>query len=971
VPALSMVFDLMARDGASPAFRMLGREIEATAKKSEATSAAIGKHMKAIGAASALALLAIGAESIKAAAGFQQSTNIYVTAANETTKGLAAVRDGLMKIAADTGTPMKELTDGMYLIEKAGYTAAKGGLEILRAASQGAKEEGASLSAVVGASTAIIKDYGLKASDAVMVTNQMKTAAGEAKSTFEQFDVALGIVVPAAANYKISFADVAGALAEMTQHGISAQEGAQQLGFAMRNLQAPNNVAAKEMAQFGINANDVSQKLGDGPGGRGLVGTLNYLSDTVLKRMGPAGLVLLTTFNQSKIAAADAQRMFEALPPAAQKVAEAYRSGSLTFKDFRDAAGGLSAAQGALVKQWATSEQGAHGFQQALKTGVNGSQTYSKAIKDMTGGANGLNATLLLTGPNAKGANDAIQRIAESAKNAGHDVNGWASTLELTTTQADRLKESMHNFAILLGDKLLPVATAVFGTLADHPGVVKALAFGIGTLLVAATVAWTAALLANPVGAVVAGLMLLAGTVIYLWQHFQTFRDIVTTVFRVVSDVISGAIIAYLKYFKWFGDTVFSVAESVGHILLNMAEISDRIFGTHLAGAVSAGLGHMEAFRAGFDGAMNNVIGGVQDMRDKVNATLNSLDGKKIAFSVTADGVVNAAGFAAGGGAAKLGAAARFGFAEGGVLPSSATIQPAVGGRGLVQWAEPSTHGEAFIPLNPSKRDRSVSIWQQTGRLLGQFADGGFMDRASGPIRTGLRDFAREVEAAVAQAAQAGAKSAAAAAASAGGSYGGSPGGAGGAGRWAGVVLQALGMLGQPSSLLAGVLSLINSESGGNANAINLTDSNAVAGHPSRGLMQTIPGTFEAYRSQALVDNIVDPLANIYAGINYALRNYGPGMLAAGGRHSSGGGYLGYDAGGILPHGGAGWNTSGRPERVLTGHQTDLWERITVAMERGGGRQGSPLVGTVHVHDNVGLDLVLRDAQFRELAGSF
>lgn len=198
---------------------------------------------------------------------------------------------------------------------------------------------------------------------------------------------------------------------------------------------------------------------------------------------------------------------------------------------------------------------------------------------------------------------------------------------------------------------------------------------------------------------------------------------------------------------------------------------------------------------------------------------------------------------------------------------------------------------------------------------------------------------------------------------------GGAPGAAGGAAQWAGVVTTALGMLGQPTSLVAGILSLINSESGGNPNAINLTDSNAIAGHPSRGLMQAIPSTFEAYRSMMLPDNIVDPLANVYAGINYALKNYGPGMLAAGGRHSAGGGYLGYAAGGVPPIGvpykvgedGPETRIDFRPGRILSHRDS---------MAAFGGRN-APLVGTVHIHDNVGLDLLLREAQFRESAGHF
>jgi TP901 family phage tail tape measure protein len=103
--------------------------------------------------------------------------------------------------------------------------------------------------------------------------------------------------------------------------------------------------------------------------------------------------------------------------------------------------------------------------------------------------------------------------------------------------------------------------------------------------------------------------------------------------------------------------------------------------------------------------------------------------------------------------------------------------------------------------------------------------------------------------------------------------HGGSVGG--GVARWAPLVLRVLRELGQSSSNLAGVLRRIRFESGGNPRAINLTDSNARAGHPSRGLMQTIPGTFNAYAGPYRSRGIVDPLASIYAGLNYAIHRYG------------------------------------------------------------------------------------------------
>ncbi len=53
-------------------------------------------------------------------------------------------------------------------------------------------------------------------------------------------------------------------------------------------------------------------------------------------------------------------------------------------------------------------------------------------------------------------------------------------------------------------------------------------------------------------------------------------------------------------------------------------------------------------------------------------------------------------------------------------------------GRGLVQWAEAETGGEAFIPLAPSKRDRSTEILSKVAKSFGldvvrSFASGGFL----------------------------------------------------------------------------------------------------------------------------------------------------------------------------------------------------------------------------------------------------
>ncbi|MFD6356176.1 transglycosylase SLT domain-containing protein [Nocardia tengchongensis] len=64
-------------------------------------------------------------------------------------------------------------------------------------------------------------------------------------------------------------------------------------------------------------------------------------------------------------------------------------------------------------------------------------------------------------------------------------------------------------------------------------------------------------------------------------------------------------------------------------------------------------------------------------------------------------------------------------------------------------------------------------------------------------------------------------------------------------------------------------------ESGGDPGAINLYDSNAAAGIPSKGLLQVIDPTFQAYHVDGTSWDIWDPVANITAACNYAAARYG------------------------------------------------------------------------------------------------
>ncbi|GAA1275178.1 hypothetical protein GCM10009634_17870 [Saccharothrix xinjiangensis] len=90
------------------------------------------------------------------------------------------------------------------------------------------------------------------------------------------------------------------------------------------------------------------------------------------------------------------------------------------------------------------------------------------------------------------------------------------------------------------------------------------------------------------------------------------------------------------------------------------------------------------------------------------------------------------------------------------------------------------------------------------------------------------------------------------------------------------------------------IYTIIIKESNGNPNAVNTWDSNAMRGTPSKGLMQCIDPTFQAYKLSGHND-IYNPVDNIIAGVRYTYARYGgfhnhPGLVSM----AAGTGYQGY-----------------------------------------------------------------------------
>lgn len=173
--------------------------------------------------------------------------------------------------------------------------------------------------------------------------------------------------------------------------------------------------------------------------------------------------------------------------------------------------------------------------------------------------------------------------------------------------------------------------------------------------------------------------------------------------------------------------------------------------------------------------------------------------------------------------------------------------------------------------------------------------------------------------------------------------------------RWRGLATQALAAFGWGPEWTDTMLWQMLTESTGNPNAINLTDSNARKGTPSKGLLQTIDSTFTAALQGTPYANLIpkgpyDPWANLLAAVSYVTRKFGgpSRWLPAVGGHPNP-----YDVGGWVEPGLTPvLNLTGRKEAVLTAPQ---WETADQAMRKvnelagGGGRGDVVFSGDIHL----------------------
>lgn len=501
------------------------------------TSALTTGYGRLLGAAKSFAVGAASAFAfgalISEARGFSKAMAEVSTLLPSVGDDMSIIGTKSRELANTYGTGAADQVKAYYQIISAGAADAASATELLDVANKLAVGGVTDIGTAADGLTSILNSYGLTAADATMVSDSLFVAMKAGKTTIGELADSLGKVTPFASQVGVSIDELTASIAALTKGGISTREATTGMRAVLAAIAKPTSEASKLAEELGLNFSAAGLKA---------EGFAGFLQQVVEKTGG-------TTENLS-----------------------------LLF-------GGVEA----LVPVMALAGQAGVDMASILEMMANKSGATAEAFDKVADSLDfrfGAAATKLLDVALSLG-NVLLAVLVPAMEAVAFIAQGVMSVFDTLGISAETVAATIPYIATAMGVAFGPAVLAS----------VKAVAAAVGVSLVGSFKALTAAMLANPAGLVIAGLVALIDYTIG-WGNAinavkQFFMGLYETAVNIVSkigellrsvgilDPSTGAVEVSLK-----GD---KVAEQItdAHVEGGKA-VADEIVGAHTKGADKA-----------------------------------------------------------------------------------------------------------------------------------------------------------------------------------------------------------------------------------------------------------------------------------------------------------------------------------------------------------------------------------------------
>lgn len=235
VEVADLVASLRASDeGFSHSMDVAGHAVEGLHKN---TDSAIGS-IKALGLGLGAVSLGALAGAVKAASDFSTMMVHLQSNTGVTTVELGNMSAGIKALAASSGAPLNQLSEGIMRIHNSGFSAADA-LKILKPAMESALSTGDDVGKVAAALGVAMHEFHINTDQATQSMNLLHTAAQLGNSTLGEFADGTTKALNLAGGFGLSLVDVAAALSTLTQSGQTARNASDGLSAAMSGFVKP------------------------------------------------------------------------------------------------------------------------------------------------------------------------------------------------------------------------------------------------------------------------------------------------------------------------------------------------------------------------------------------------------------------------------------------------------------------------------------------------------------------------------------------------------------------------------------------------------------------------------------------------------------------------------------------------------------------------------------------------------------
>jgi hypothetical protein len=228
---LALVFDLIARDGASPVFNRVAASADRAAVatgRAEKSVVGIGGKMKA--AFAGLAIGAVAVEAVKAASQFQKSMLAIQTQAGASAKEVKTFSSALLSLGPKVATGPEALSVSMYHVYSALKKVGADGPQMLNAvkiAAEGAKVGNTDLEDTTNSLTATLASGIVKFNEAGKAMGYLNAIVGAGDMKFSDLNQALGTgLLVTMQTFGVSIQDTGAALAVFGDNNIRGADAA-------------------------------------------------------------------------------------------------------------------------------------------------------------------------------------------------------------------------------------------------------------------------------------------------------------------------------------------------------------------------------------------------------------------------------------------------------------------------------------------------------------------------------------------------------------------------------------------------------------------------------------------------------------------------------------------------------------------------------------------------------------------------